>query len=63
MTGVDEDDKTPPADTPGADETASGTAEEPIAPGEAQPGDHVERAQNLGGPVDVSPLRPPRPPR
>ncbi len=46
-----------PAAGAAADEPAAGTPEEPVAPGEAQPGDWVERAQNLGGPVDVSPVR------
>jgi len=36
-------------------ETASGTIRQPIQPGEVQPGEMNEQAQNLGGPVDVFP--------
>ncbi|MFC3123478.1 hypothetical protein ACFOD4_00270 [Pseudoroseomonas globiformis] len=36
-------------------ETASGTIRQPIQPGETQPGEGVEMAQNLGGPIDVFP--------
>jgi hypothetical protein len=39
------------------DDPAAGTITSPVAPGEAQAGDWVEQAQNLGGPVDVFPLR------
>ncbi len=62
---ADEDNKASKPDdaAPGADDPAAGTAEEPIPPGEAQPGDWVEQAQNLGGPVDIAPGRGPRPPR
>lgn len=41
---------------PGED-PAAGTIDHPIAPGEAQAGDLAEQAANLGGPVDVFPLR------
>lgn len=44
-----------------ADDTASGTIQEPIPPGEAQPGDMNELGGNLGGPVDVFPGRPRKP--
>lgn len=36
-------------------ETASGTIRQPIQPGETQPGEMAELAQNLGGPVDIFP--------
>ena len=39
------------------DDPASGTADEPVSPGEFQGGDRSELAQALGGPVDVSPIR------
>ena len=41
---------------PGEDE-AAGTVDHPVAPGEAQAGDLSEMGANLGGPVDVFPLR------
>lgn len=41
---------------PGED-PASGTIDHPVAPGEPQAGDLSEAAANLGGPVDVFPLR------
>ncbi|MBX9701235.1 MAG: hypothetical protein K2X74_17505 [Acetobacteraceae bacterium] len=41
---------------PGED-PAAGTIDHPIAPGEAQAGDLSEQAANLGGPIDVFPLR------
>jgi hypothetical protein len=43
-------------DEPGND-PATGSVESPVAPGEAQAGDLGEQAQQLGGPVDVSPVR------
>lgn len=36
---------------------AAGSVESPVAPGEAQAGDAGEQAQQLGGPVDVFPVR------
>lgn len=36
---------------------ASGSVESPVAPGEAQAGDLNEAASQLGGPVDVFPVR------
>lgn len=48
---------------PAPPEPASGSVENPIPPGEAQPGDANERASNLGGPVDVFPGRPRKPER
>jgi len=36
-------------------EAASGTISQPIQPGETQPGEMNELAQNLGGPVDIFP--------
>jgi hypothetical protein len=39
------------------EDPASGSVESPIAPGEAQAGDLNEAAANLGGPVDVFPVR------
>lgn len=39
------------------DDPASGTIDSPIAPGEAQAGDRSELGANLGGPIDVFPLR------
>lgn len=39
------------------DNRASGQIDDPIHPGEAQPGDMVEQAQLRGGPVDISPDR------
>lgn len=39
------------------EDPAAGTIDHPIAPGEAQAGDLNEAAGNLGGPVDVFPLR------
>lgn len=36
---------------------AAGTPAAPIDPGEYQPGDLSERAQQLGGPVDIYPAR------
>ncbi|MBO1074241.1 hypothetical protein [Roseomonas marmotae] len=44
-----------------ADDTASGTVEHPIPPGEPQPGDINELAGTLGGPIDVFPGRPRKP--
>lgn len=41
---------------PGED-PAAGSIDHPVAPGEAQAGDMNEQASNLGGPVDVFPLR------
>lgn len=41
---------------PGED-PAAGTVDHPVSPGEAQAGDLSEQAANLGGPVDVFPLR------
>ena len=41
---------------PGED-PAAGSIDHPVAPGEAQAGDLSEQAANLGGPVDVFPLR------
>ncbi len=40
---------------PETDETASGSVENPIPPGEPQPGDANELASMHGGPVDVAP--------
>ena len=40
---------------PGAEEPASGSIDEPVAPDEAQPGDRSELGANLGGPIDVVP--------
>lgn len=42
------------------DDRAAGTVEDPVAPGETQPGEMMEQAQLRGGPVDVSPDRPKR---
>ncbi|MDB5372921.1 MAG: hypothetical protein JWP04_1563 [Belnapia sp.] len=39
------------------EDPAAGTIDNPIAPGEAQAGDLSELGANLGGPVDVFPLR------
>jgi hypothetical protein len=39
------------------EDPAAGTVDHPIAPGEAQAGDLSEMGANLGGPVDVFPLR------
>ncbi len=39
------------------EDPAAGTADEPVQPGELQPGDRSELAQALGGPVDISPGR------
>lgn len=39
------------------DDPPSGTVDSPTAPGEAQAGDLSELGANLGGPVDVFPLR------
>lgn len=36
---------------------AAGTITSPVSPGEAQAGDRSEMGANLGGPVDVFPLR------
>jgi hypothetical protein len=46
----------------GGDNPAAGSVESPVSPGEAQAGDMAEQASNLGGPVDVFPLKkhPPR---
>lgn len=46
-----------PEETPDADDTASGSVEQPIPPGEVQPGDMNELASTLGGPIDVFPGR------
>lgn len=45
-----------------SEDAAAGSVTSPISPGEAQPGDMNEQASNLGGPVDVFPLKrhPPR---
>ena len=55
---------TPPAQprpTPGHEQDqAAGTIDRPVPPGETQPGEAVEVAQNLGGPIDVFPARGPR---
>jgi hypothetical protein len=48
---------------PDEQEKASGTVAQPIQPGEVQPGDENERASNLGGPVDIFPARPGKPPQ
>ena len=48
---------------PDQDERATGTVDNPTAPGEPQPGDRGEMAANLGGPVDVFPMRGPKPRR
>ncbi|TCZ61403.1 hypothetical protein [Roseicella aquatilis] len=49
---------TPPAlGAERGDDPASGTVDRPVAPGEAQAGDLSEMGANLGGPVDVFPLR------
>ncbi|MBU8537050.1 hypothetical protein [Falsiroseomonas tokyonensis] len=47
----------PDAIDDGEDERAAGTVEDPIHPGEAQPGEAVEQAQLRGGPVDIAPER------
>ena len=39
------------------EDPAAGTIDHPVAPGEAQAGDLSEAGANLGGPVDVFPLR------
>jgi len=39
------------------DDAAAGSVDHPVAPGEAQAGDLSELGANLGGPVDVFPLR------
>jgi hypothetical protein len=39
------------------EDPAAGTAAEPVSPGEFQAGDRSELGQNLGGPVDISPIR------
>ncbi len=39
------------------EDRAAGTIEEPIPPGEVQPGELNELAATLGGPVDVFPGR------
>jgi hypothetical protein len=39
------------------EDPAAGTIDSPVAPGEAQAGDLSEAGANLGGPVDVFPLR------
>lgn len=39
------------------EDPAAGTVDSPVAPGEAQAGDLSEMGANLGGPVDVFPLR------
>lgn len=49
------DKRTTPADDAGSAEPASGSVENPVPPGEAQPGDRAEAGANLGGPVDVFP--------
>jgi hypothetical protein len=48
---------------PPEEERASGTVENPIPPGEPQPGDTNELASTLGGPVDVFPMRQRKPPQ
>ena len=58
------DGQLPANSKPKADETekASGTASQPISPGEAQAGDMNEQASNISGPIDIRPGRrgPPR---
>lgn len=39
------------------EDPAAGTAEHPVAAGEAQAGDLAEQAQTRGGPVDVGMIR------
>ena len=39
------------------DDPAAGSIESPVSPGEVQAGDLSELGANLGGPVDVFPLR------
>jgi len=39
------------------EDPAAGSVESPVSPGEAQAGDLSEIGSNLGGPVDVFPLR------
>jgi hypothetical protein len=39
------------------EDPAAGTVTSPVSPGEAQAGDRSELGANLGGPVDVFPLR------
>jgi hypothetical protein len=39
------------------DDPPAGTVDSPTSPGEAQAGDLSEMGANLGGPVDVFPLR------
>ncbi len=48
----DRRDETGPEETRGA-----GTVNEPIPPGEVQPGETNEAGSTLGGPVDVFPVR------
>jgi hypothetical protein len=57
--------KTPPVpETPPEEqERASGSIENPIPPGEVQPGEMNELAATLGGPIDVFPGRHRKPPQ
>lgn len=48
---------TPDAVTGEPRERAAGTIDDPIQPGETQPGEAMEQAQLRGGPVDIAPER------
>ena len=50
-------DQSPKEKAPAPQERASGSVENPIPPGEVQPGEMNELASTLGGPVDVFPGR------
>ncbi|MBU8543352.1 MULTISPECIES: hypothetical protein [Roseomonadaceae] len=47
----------PDAVTDVLDERAAGQIDDPIQPGETQPGERIEQAQLRGGPVDIAPER------
>jgi hypothetical protein len=47
----------PDAVTDEVDDRAAGQIDDPIQPGETQPGERIEQAQLRGGPVDIAPER------